>query len=151
MKPSDLLLSLLPTTSGLTELAHWLDAEGATSQLSVFISYTSAVGAAEAIVDAIHSEAATAILVDRLCVLRPHRADEIRRDLTFAAIKREQVGEDDELLPPRLVASMLDAAQARMKWRKMRRNIHELLAEVKAGSYKGDANIEERLAALLED
>lgn len=98
MKPSDLLLSLLPTTSGLVELAHWLDAEGATSQLSVFISYTSAVGAAEAIVDAIHSEAATTILVDRLCVLRPHRADEIRRDLTFAAIKQERGAEAEALV-----------------------------------------------------
>lgn len=151
MKPSDLLLSLLPTTSGLAELVYWLDVEGATSQLSVLISYTSAVGAAEAIVDAIHSEAATAILVDRLCVLRPHRADEIRRAMTFAAIKQEQGGEDDELLPPRLVASMMDAAQARLKWKKMRRNIRELLAEMKAGSYKGDAYIEERLEALLED
>lgn len=99
MKPVDLILSLMPSAYSILELIRWLDSEGATSELSLYVSIdVSAHGMAEALVEGIHSEEATSILVERLCALRPLRAAEIRRDLTFDAIKQMREAEVEALV-----------------------------------------------------
>lgn len=53
--------------------------------------------------------------------------------------------------PDELAHTREMAARRGVKLQALRQGLRELLAEVKAGSYKGDAYIAERLAALLED